>query len=47
MNTKSGYCLLTSTLSKTMDGATVKAMLSVSLRTVRDEVMKKRDDELE
>ena len=36
MNTQSGYCPLTGTQGKKVDGATVKSMLSISLRTVQD-----------
>ncbi|MEZ4666467.1 MAG: hypothetical protein R3E39_00870 [Anaerolineae bacterium] len=36
MNSQPGYCPLTGTKGKKVDGATVKSMLSISLRTVQD-----------
>jgi len=36
MNTQSGYSPLTGIQGKKVDGATVKSMLSISLRTVQD-----------
>ncbi len=36
MNIQRGYCPITRTKGKKVDGATVKSLLSVSLRTVQD-----------
>lgn len=36
MNTQPGYCPLTGTPGKKVDGATIKSMLSISLRRVQD-----------
>lgn len=36
MNTQPGYCPLTGTPGKKVDGATIKSMLSISLRRVKD-----------